>query len=71
MAEEQTKKELALGSIDDLVADFAYYDRKDDDELSVDDMVDLIKSGELTQKEIIARFADAVEKWLGEEDDGE
>lgn len=57
-------KELALNSIDDLVANFAYYDRKDDEELSSKDLEILIDGGYLTRDEIVERWAKAVDKWL-------
>lgn len=63
--EEPSKKELALGTIDDMVADYAHYDRRNDDELSKANLNHLIESGELTKKEIIDRFTKAVNEWLG------
>lgn len=64
----ETKKKLALDSISDLVKNFAYYDRKEDEELSCKDMNDLVTSGELTRGEIVDAFTVAVDEWLGEGD---
>lgn len=43
--------------VDDLVTDFLYYDRKDDDEIGVEELDSAIKSGIITVEEIIAHFA--------------
>jgi Mg2+/Co2+ transporter CorB len=56
-------KELILGLIEDLVSDFTYYNRKECEQLSADDLENAILSGEVTIKEI----ADEFEKQLREE----
>lgn len=42
--------------VEDLVTDFLYYDRKDDDEIGVEELDGAIKSGIITVEEIIAHF---------------
>ena len=52
-----TKKEIFLGLIADSVSNLCYYDRKDDEDLSVDDVEELLTSGEVTLDEILETFA--------------
>src|SRR5258708_6174104 len=58
------KKQIALDTVTDLAADFLYYDRKDDDELSREDIKNLLKSKELTKKEIKEHFSKAIDEAL-------
>lgn len=58
------KKDLVLGSIDDLVIDFVKYDRIDDSELSATDIEELIKSRTLTVEQMVTRFREALETHL-------
>jgi hypothetical protein len=51
-----TKKQTALAAAEDLAASFLWYDRKEDPELTRDDLWALIRSGELTVAEIVAKF---------------
>jgi len=60
----QKKLELALLTVDDLVETLAYSGRKDDDELSVDDMGVLVERGYLTEEMLVGRFREAVNKWF-------
>jgi hypothetical protein len=60
----ETKKQIALDTITDLAGDFLYYDRKDDDELSRDDIKNLIKNNELTREEIKKHFNKALDEAL-------
>ena len=45
-----------LGVVDDLVANFLYYDRKGDEELPMGAIEEAVKSGEVTVDEIVAGF---------------
>lgn len=49
-------KELILGLIEDLVSDFTYYNRKECEQLSDDELEDAIINGEVTIKEIVEEF---------------
>lgn len=49
-------KNLILGKISDLVSDFLYYNRKNDEELSVEDLENAIKNKEITIDEIVDEF---------------
>lgn len=49
-------KDLILGIVEDLVSNFLYYDRKDDEDLTQAALLRAINSGEVTIDEIVARF---------------
>ena len=49
-------KELILNVVSDLVSDFLYYDRKEDEDLEVGDIQKAIEIGEITKEEIIEKF---------------
>lgn len=50
------KKEILLGYIEDAVADLLYYNRRNDEDLSIDDITDLLGTGEVTIKELVNVF---------------
>ena len=50
-------KERILGTVEDLVSSFLYYDRKDDDELSAEVLEAALKNGVVTLDEVVERFA--------------
>ena len=50
------KKKLILGTVDDLVGDFLYYGRKEDEELGVGEIENAIKEGIITPEEIAMQF---------------
>lgn len=49
-------KQTILGTISDLVSDFVYYDRKGDEELSMEQLNQAVASGEITVDEMVAEF---------------
>ncbi|MEE9374509.1 MAG: hypothetical protein V3V00_15750 [Saprospiraceae bacterium] len=49
-------KEKILKTVSDLVADFLYYDRKEDEELPKGSIEKAIHDGEITIDEIVERF---------------
>ncbi|MDD5650914.1 MAG: hypothetical protein PHF86_10945 [Candidatus Nanoarchaeia archaeon] len=55
-------KQHILGVIGDLVADFLYYDRKDDEGLELGVIEQAVKSGEITIEEMTQTFKEALEK---------
>ena len=57
-----SKKKHALDVVNDLVADYLYYDRKEDEDLSRDEIDQLFESGELTVEEVVARFGEQLRK---------
>lgn len=56
------RKELILTTVDDLVADFLYYDRKEDEELPRNSIEEAIANKEITVREIIQRFEQELRK---------
>ena len=62
MATKEEYKALILDSVSDLVSDFLYYDRKEDEELPVDKIEELIKDGVITVDEIIDKFTKELKK---------
>ena len=49
-------EKLIFDTVDDLVTCFLYNDRRDDEELSADDIENAIKAGVVTVDQIVARF---------------
>lgn len=54
--EQQRQRESILDTIDDLVAKFLYYDRKEDEELPVGAIEAAVRDGVITWDEIGERF---------------
>jgi hypothetical protein len=60
-------KQFILGTINDLVSDFLYYDRKDDEELPVGAIEECISGEIITIKEMVDYFEESLkENLLGE-----
>ena len=57
-----SKREHILGLVKDLVSQFTYYDRKEDEDLSEADMDAAIEAGEPSVDEIVARFKQEMEE---------
>ena len=57
-------KELIFNTIEDLVTDFLYYDRREDEELSVGYIELAIEENEITIDEIIKCFSDNLKEQL-------
>lgn len=55
-------KQLIIDTISDLCGNFLYYDRKEDEELSVEDLNNAVKSGEITIDEMVAEFRKHLEE---------
>jgi hypothetical protein len=53
----EEKKRHALLLIGDLLSNYFYYDRKGDEDLSADEMQELIESGNLTPEELVEAFS--------------
>lgn len=58
------RKQLILTTVDDLVSNFLYYDRKEDEELPRGAINDAIRDGELTVDEIVEQFKADLRKGL-------
>jgi len=59
-----TQKEYILATVKDLCANFLYYDRKEDDELSGDDLEEAVKNGIVTIDEMVETFREVLKKNL-------
>ena len=57
-------KELILGYVEDLIAAFLYYDRKEDEDLQRGDIEKAIKDGLITEAEIVEQFSKCLHKGL-------
>jgi hypothetical protein len=60
------KRQTILNTITDMCSDFLYYDRKEDEELSPEDIDDAIESGAITIEEIVQHFKSELEKSFNE-----
>lgn len=58
---EKTRRELIELTVEDLVSNFLYYNRKEDEELPVGSIEEAIKSGEISVKEIVEIFKNKLE----------
>lgn len=58
-------KEDILMTVRDLVADFLYYDRKEDEELGINSIQTAIKYGIISEEEIVEEFADFLKQGIG------
>lgn len=54
-------KELILNNIKDLVSDFVYYDRKEDEELNAEQLREAIGNGTISIDEIVAQFRETLQ----------
>lgn len=57
-------KDNILGAVEDLVSNFLYYDRKEDENLPLDAIDDAIKNGDITIDEIVNKFTEALRAGL-------
>lgn len=55
-------KEKILDTVEDLVCNFLYYDRKQDEELPMSVIEESIANGVITVDEIVAKFKAELEK---------
>lgn len=49
-------KQTILDTISDLCTDFLYYDRKEDEDLTMEQLNEAVKNGEITIDEMVAEF---------------
>jgi len=66
MTTEETLEHI-LGSVEDLVSNFLYYDRKEDEDLPVGKIEEMIKDKNISIDELVERFRQALMKNLGAE----
>jgi hypothetical protein len=63
---KMTRKKTIMRVINDLVNDFTYYDRKEDDSLPRGAIQEAVSSGEITVAEIVGRFEKKLRETLNE-----
>jgi uncharacterized metal-binding protein YceD (DUF177 family) len=57
-------KENIINTVKDLCANFLYYDRKEDEELSEDDLIQAVEDGTVTIEEMVAEFENQLRNTL-------
>lgn len=57
-----SRRQKILNVADDLMSDFLYYDRKEDEDLPRGAIEEAIRNGEITCDEIVEVFAAAIRK---------
>lgn len=60
----KTRRQHILDTVDDLVTNFLYYDRKEDEELPRGAIEAAIQSGEISVIEIVSYFSDKLKDGL-------
>lgn len=68
---KESRKDILMATIDDTITRFLYYDRKEDEDLPLDAIQEMIESGEIELDEILGRFRTKLLDGLGFEDDNE
>lgn len=62
---EATMNDIIFDTIDDLVSDFLFYDRKDDEELPRGTIEDAVEDGSITIEAMVAKFEESLREGLG------
>jgi len=57
-------KQIILNTITDLCSNFLYYDRKEDEDLSVEDLEEAVENGTITIDEMVEEFRRHLENTL-------
>lgn len=57
-------KQIILGKIGDLVSSFLYYDRKEDEDLSIAELKSAINNGIINSDEIVSEFKNELERQI-------
>lgn len=52
----KSRRQHILDTVNDLVASFMYYDRKEDEDLPCGAIQEAVKAGEITYEEIVSYF---------------
>ena len=66
-SEKENRKKKLLDEIEDLVSNFLYYDRQEDEDLPVGVIEDMVKNQEITLGEIVDHFGYTMAVKLREE----
>ena len=62
--QERTRKQHILGTVEDMVRDFLYYGRKEDEDLPRGAIEEAVKAGEVSVDEMVAEFKQELEKHI-------
>ncbi len=62
--EDDDRRDLILDYISDLISNFLYYDRKEDEDLPLGAIEESIKAGEITVDEMVTAFRKGLETSL-------
>lgn len=57
-------KQVILDTVDDLVGQFLYYDREEDEDLPLGVIEQNIKDGVITQEEVVEKFKERLKECL-------
>jgi len=57
-------KKIILDTVSDLVGEFLYYGRKEDEELRPGMIQEALADGDITMEEIVGKFKDGLQEWL-------
>lgn len=68
MPEFETRKDYILALVSDLVSDFVYYQRKECEDLGVDEIREAFDSGEVTVDEVVEAFRKELSEYADEKD---
>ncbi len=60
-------RDTILDTIDDLVSDFLYYDRKEDEELPLNVIEQAVLKGEVSISDMVAKFEACLRNGLSQE----
>lgn len=58
------RKNLILATVTDLVSEFLYYGRREDEDLPRGEIEDALSKGEISEKEIINKFSEELKKGI-------
>jgi hypothetical protein len=61
MMDNRSRRDIILGTVSDLVANFLYYDRKGDEDLPRGQIEEAIENKEITADEIVELFKKELE----------
>lgn len=67
MTEPTNRRDLILATLDDLVSDFLYYDRKEDESLPRGAIEEAVHAGEITVAELVDSFRDLLASGIQED----
>ena len=62
LTNKKTRKETVLNTIDDLVQDFLYNDREEDEDLSVHQLHQAVEEGDINIEEMVSKFRENLEE---------